>query len=139
EKTSPIIKEKEQPQSKKQNLNGSLEGLTIVLDPGHGGKDPGSIGLDGVQEKDFIMNISEKVAQQLQAAGADVVFTRTGDYFISLEQRVGISHDHNADAVISLHYNAFPVITVQGINTYFYSNGANQELASEINLLWQKM
>src|SRR5699024_2558708 len=63
EKTSPIIKEKEQPQSKKQNLNGSLEGLTIVLDPGHGGKDPGSIGLDGVQEKDLIMNISEKVAQ----------------------------------------------------------------------------
>jgi len=132
EEASPIIKEKEQPQPKKQNLNGSLEGLTIVLDPGHGGKDPGSIGLDGVQEKELIMTISEKVAQQLRAAGADVVFTRTGDYFISLEQRVGISHDHNADAFISLHYNAFPVITVQGINTYFYSNGANHELASEI-------
>src|SRR5690625_4677584 len=132
EETSPDIKEKEQPQPKKQNLNGSLEGLTIVLDPGHGGKDPGSIGLDGVQEKELIMTISEKVAQQLRTAGADVVFTRTGDYFISLEQRVGISHDHHADAFISLHYNAFPVITVQGINTYFYSNGANHELASEI-------
>jgi len=132
EEPSPIIREKEQPQQKKQNLNGSLEGLTIVLDPGHGGKDPGSIGLDGVQEKELIMTISEKVAQQLRAAGANVVFTRTGDYFISLEQRVGISQDHNADAFISLHYNAFPVITVQGINTYFYSNGANHELASEI-------
>src|SRR5699024_10684135 len=89
EKTSPIInKKKVLHQPKKLNLNGSVEGLTIVLDPGHGGKDPGSIGLDGVQEKDLIMNISEKVAQQLQAAGADVVLTRTGDYFISLEQRV---------------------------------------------------
>src|SRR5699024_4021447 len=130
EETSPIIKESEQHQPIQKNLNGSLGGLTIVLDPGHGGKDPGSIGFNGAQEKELIMTISEKVAQQLRAAGADVVFTRTGDYFISLEQRVGISHDHNADAFISLHYNAFPVITVQGINTYFYSNGANHELAS---------
>src|SRR5690625_2918566 len=132
EDTTPIVQAQEQPQQQKQSPNGSLEGLTIVLDPGHGGKDPGSIGLDGVQEKELVMTISEKVAQELRAAGADVVLTRTGDYFVSLEQRAGISNDHQADAFISLHYNAFPVITVQGINTYFYSNGANHELASEI-------
>lgn len=117
---------------KKQSANGSLEGINIVLDPGHGGKDPGSIGLDGVQEKDLIMTTTDKVARQLRDAGANVTLTRTGDYFVSLEERVRISHADNTDAFISLHYNAFPVITVQGIHTYYDSDGVNRELAQAL-------
>lgn len=116
-----------------ENPDGSLDGKTIVLDPGHGGKDPGSLGLDGVKEKDVIMSVTDEIASQLQNAGANVVLTRTGDYFLSLEERVEASHKNDADAFVSLHYNAFPVIGVQGMNTYYYSNGANHELADSIH------
>lgn len=113
--------------------NSSLDGKTIVLDPGHGGKDPGSLGLDGVKEKDVIMTVTDDIANQLRSAGADVVLTRTGDYFISLDERVKASHTNDADAFVSLHYNAFPMITAQGMNTYYYSDDTDQKLAESIH------
>lgn len=112
--------------------NGSLNGYNFVLDPGHGGKDPGAIGIGGVFEKDFIMPTADKVAKKLRNAGATVTMTRTSNYFISLEDRVKLSNSHNAHAFISLHFNASPVLTVNGLSTYFHSGGDNRVLAQDI-------
>lgn len=115
----------------KQASNQSLTGYNIVLDPGHGGKDPGAIGLGGVYEKDFISSTASKVAQQLRNAGANVILTRAGDYFVSLNERARISNAYNTHAFVSLHYNAFPIISVNGVSTY-YSSTSDKQLAREV-------
>ncbi|WP_099159227.1 N-acetylmuramoyl-L-alanine amidase [Virgibacillus ndiopensis] len=122
--------------SNKQQVAGvtssSLEGYNIVIDPGHGGKDSGAIGIDGIFEKDLIMMTADNIAQQLRAAGATVILTRTDDYFVPLDERVQISNAYNTDAFISIHFNAFPLIPIQGISTHYYSYGASQDLARDI-------
>ncbi|SHG00256.1 N-acetylmuramoyl-L-alanine amidase [Ornithinibacillus halophilus] len=110
-----------------------LDGYTIVIDPGHGGKDPGAIGINGVHEKDLILSTSKKIAKQLRENGAKVVLTRTDDYFVSLDERINIAHAHNADAFISIHYNAFSIENVQGFNTYYFSSATNRNLAKAIH------
>lgn len=112
--------------------NSSLEGYNIVLDPGHGGKDPGAIGIGGVYEKNVIMNTVNNVAQKLRDAGATVVLTRDSDYFVTLENRVELSGNYNTHAFISLHYNAYPIMAISGISTHFYAGENNRALAREI-------
>ncbi|MBY7144914.1 N-acetylmuramoyl-L-alanine amidase [Virgibacillus sp. NKC19-3] len=115
-----------------EKSSGSLEGYTIVLDPGHGGKDPGTIGLNNIYEKDLAMSTAETVEAQLADAGANVTMTRTDDNFIPLEKRAQISNESQADAFISLHYDSFPIQSVNGVTTYFHSNGADRHFAEEI-------
>ncbi|RDW22377.1 N-acetylmuramoyl-L-alanine amidase [Oceanobacillus arenosus] len=114
------------------NTGGSLAGYNIVIDPGHGGNDPGAIGLGGVYEKDLVSSTSDIVVQQLRDAGADVIVTRLGDYYISLDERAQISNSYNTDAFISLHYNAFPILGVQGVSTY-YSSDTDHQLAQSVH------
>ncbi|WP_156290118.1 N-acetylmuramoyl-L-alanine amidase [Oceanobacillus salinisoli] len=114
------------------STNSSLAGYHIVIDPGHGGNDPGAIGFSGVYEKDLITSTADKVAQQLSNAGATVTMTRTGDYYVSLEERSRISNGQQTDAFISLHYNSFPILSAQGINTYYYGT-AGRELAQDVH------
>ncbi|HLS09445.1 N-acetylmuramoyl-L-alanine amidase, partial [Lentibacillus sp.] len=111
---------------------GTLNGYTIVLDPGHGGKDPGAIGLRGTLEKSHTMNTVYSVAEGLRNAGATVILTRSNDTYVSLEDRVSLSHDYATDAFISLHYNAFPLEAVNGFSTYYYTNGNDRSLAATI-------
>ncbi|MFD1851999.1 N-acetylmuramoyl-L-alanine amidase [Oceanobacillus bengalensis] len=101
--------------------HGSLSGATIVLDPGHGGYDSGAIGLNGTYEKSMTSITADYLADELHNAGANVIVTRSGDYFVSLEERARISNSYPTDAFISLHYNAFPIISAQGISTYYIS------------------
>src|SRR5699024_4812976 len=110
--------------------NGSLEGINIMLDPGHGGKDPGSIGVNRAPEKDLTLSITDRIAQSLRNAGATVIVTRTSDHYLSLDQRVDLSHSYNTHAFISLHYNAFPIETIRGFSTFYSSD---RELANEIH------
>src|SRR5699024_7395721 len=77
-----------------QPVNGSLAGYNIVLDPGHGGKDPGSIGFNDVYEKDLINPTTDKIAQHLRDAGATVILTRKGDSYISLDERIRLSNSY---------------------------------------------
>ena len=77
----------------------------IVIDPGHGGKDPGAASGNAV-EKTIVMNTANKLKQKLEAAGAIVKMTRTGDTFPSLEQRVQFAKDNYGEIFISLHANA---------------------------------
>jgi N-acetylmuramoyl-L-alanine amidase len=107
--------------------NQSLSGYNIVIDPGHGGKDPGAVAGD-LHEKDLVTQTADNVAQKLRDEGATVIMTRTGDYFVPLDDRVRISQEYNTHAFISLHYDAFPMISINGTSTYFNS-GADRELA----------
>jgi len=112
--------------------SGTLNGYNIVLDPGHGGKDPGAIGYGDTVEKTHTMNTAFSVAEELRKAGATVIMTRSNDTYVSLEDRVNLSSAYATDAFISLHYNAFPFQGINGFSTYYYTNGNDRELAGDI-------
>ncbi len=99
--------------------------VLVVIDPGHGGRDPGAIGLGGLQEKDVILPISRQVNQILQQNGVEVIMTRSEDYFISLEGRTRLANRAQADLFVSIHANAIGGRRpdVNGIETYYYSSG----------------
>lgn len=117
---------------KEERVPGTLKGLTIVIDPGHGGNDRGTTGARGTDEKGITMLTAELLAAKLKAAGADVVMTREADTYVSLRKRVAISHQHAADAFISVHYDANPDTSIQGFTTY-YTHSAQKELAAAVN------
>jgi len=114
------------------NTSGSaVAGRIIVIDPGHGGKDPGAVSGNAV-EKTIVMNTANKLKQKLEAAGAIVKMTRTGDTYPSLEQRVQFARDNYGEIFISLHANAAGA-SAQGTET-FYSISANDNQKEDIAL-----
>jgi N-acetylmuramoyl-L-alanine amidase len=113
---------------------GLLSGYTIVLDPGHGGKDPGALGHHEVLEKDLILSTTLTIAKQLDQAGATVILTREDDSFVSLKDRVQISNQSQADAFISIHFNSYEEDYVGGFNTYYDRNGKRLAYTIQENL-----
>ncbi len=97
----------------------SLSGLKVVLDPGHGGTDPGAIGLSGVKEKDVNLDIAQKTAQYLRNMGAAVILTRTGDSYLDLPERPNVADRSGAAIFVSVHANANPSRDSNGTSTYF--------------------
>jgi len=99
--------------------------VVVLIDPGHGGKDPGAIGIGGVREKDIILPISKRITEILQQNGVQVVMTRSSDYFVSLPGRVQMAEKANADVFISIHANALGGgrSEVSGLETYYYDSG----------------
>lgn len=104
----------------------------IVVDPGHGGHDPGAVGPSGLQEKEVVLAIGLKLRDLLRdELGLDVVMTRTSDVFIPLEERTAIANKVNADLFLSVHANAAPNRNASGIETY-YLNLAKTEKAAQL-------
>jgi len=105
-------------------------GLTvrrIVIDPGHGGKDPGCRIGDGYQEKDITLSIARLLAHELrEKIGCEVFLTRDSDIFLSLEQRTAIANMKKADLFISLHVNAHKDKRIHGLETYFLNMATDQ-------------
>ncbi len=100
---------------------------TVVLDPGHGGKDPGAIAY-GMKEKDIVLNVAKRLAEHLRRdLGLTVILTRETDIYLPLEQRTAIANTNNADLFISLHINAHPSPQVNGFETYFLNLSTNEE------------
>jgi N-acetylmuramoyl-L-alanine amidase len=95
-------------------------GKTLVLDPGHGGVDAGACGRQGTREKDINLEVSMRLKDLLEEAGAKVVLTRTGDYFISLYERPYLANYLFADLFVSVHTNNHQNYNVQGIEVYHY-------------------
>jgi N-acetylmuramoyl-L-alanine amidase len=89
-----------------------------VIDPGHGGKDPGAIGRGGLTEKELNLSVSRRLAKILRARGVEVVLTRNRDVFISLGQRVRICNREKPDLFLSVHANANVSRTVTGVETF---------------------
>ncbi|MED1792343.1 N-acetylmuramoyl-L-alanine amidase family protein [Brevibacillus nitrificans] len=106
-------------------------GFLIVVDAGHGGKDPGTLGAAGNHEKDYNLAVSNKVVALLkQYKEFQVVPVRTTDVFYELSERVAIANEHNADLFLSIHANAFPKATAGGTETFYYN--ANSKTFAQI-------
>jgi N-acetylmuramoyl-L-alanine amidase len=98
--------------------------VLVMLDPGHGGKDPGAIGLGGLREVDVILPVAKRVAAILEKEGIAVKMTRNGDYFIGLDERVSIARDAGATLFVSIHANSIDNRPdVNGLETYHYNIG----------------
>jgi N-acetylmuramoyl-L-alanine amidase len=91
----------------------------IVLDPGHGGKDPGAVGPKGLREKDVVLALVKRVKPRLEARGYEVLLTRDRDVFVELKDRAKFANQKKADLFVSIHTNASKNRKVQGIETYF--------------------
>lgn len=106
-------------------------GTRVVIDPGHGGGDPGAIGIGGLREGDATLDISRQVVSLLKQQGIDATLTRTRDEEIDLEPRVQFAERANADVFVSVHANSFDAnrTDVNGIETYYFSGGDGRQLA----------
>ncbi|HEY6839024.1 MAG TPA: N-acetylmuramoyl-L-alanine amidase [Geobacteraceae bacterium] len=104
----------------------------IVIDPGHGGHDPGASGAGGTKEKDVVLQIGLKLARLLrEEQGLDVVMTRSTDVFLELQERTAIANQVGADLFVSIHANAALNRVASGIETY-YLNLAKTEKAAQL-------
>ncbi|WP_431805023.1 N-acetylmuramoyl-L-alanine amidase [Halobacillus andaensis] len=106
-----------------------LEGVRITLDPGHGGTDPGAIGVNSIYEKDVNLSTAQRTYDQLSDAGATVTMTRSGDQYVDLDERVNISHSYDTDAFISFHYNASASSSARGISSYYHDDNKDSSWA----------
>lgn len=98
--------------------------VLVMLDPGHGGKDPGAIGPSGLKEVDVIMPIAKRVADLLEKQGIAVKLTRTSDYFVGLDERVTMSREAGATIFVSIHANSIDNRPdVNGLEIYHYNLG----------------
>ncbi|GAB4324665.1 MAG: N-acetylmuramoyl-L-alanine amidase [Geminocystis sp.] len=99
--------------------------VVVMIDPGHGGKDTGAIGIGGIQEKHIVLSISQQLARILEQQGIQVRMTRDSDYFVSLQGRTEMANRINADLFVSIHANSAGANKpqVSGYETYYFQNG----------------
>ncbi len=108
------------------------EHYVVVLDPGHGGWDPGAIGVSGTREADIALSLSRKIAVELEKIlDVEVILTRNNDTFIPLVERANIANSLNADLFVSVHANAAERESAWGIETY-YLDGASDSGAARV-------
>ncbi|NDI34037.1 N-acetylmuramoyl-L-alanine amidase [Chengkuizengella sediminis] len=98
------------------------QALKVVIDAGHGGKDPGALGVNGLKEKDVNLDISFKVRNILEERGHEVILTRENDTYISLQDRVKFTNQQNADLFVSIHANAHHDPSIKGSLVIYYNN-----------------
>ena len=114
----------------------------IVVDAGHGGHDTGTIGPNGVAEKDIVLDVALRLGRLLETRlGADVIYTRDDDTFIPLETRTAIANEHQADLFLSIHANSSSDPDARGVETYylnFTSNPNALEVAARENAVSEK-
>lgn len=104
----------------------------IVIDAGHGGHDSGTIGVDGLQEKDVVLDVALRLGKLLhERLGAEIIYTRSDDTFIPLETRTAIANKAQADLFLSIHANSSRDSSARGVETY-YLNFTSQPDALEV-------
>jgi N-acetylmuramoyl-L-alanine amidase len=104
-----------------------LKVKTIVIDPGHGGKDPGAIGQLGTQEKNITLDIARKLEKKLEEyPGYKIRLTRRADQHLSLEERISFANAEKADLFISIHVNYIPSRPTNIIETYYFGPNADK-------------
>ena len=100
--------------------------LLIVIDPGHGGKDPGAMGRKGTREKDIVLKVSMQLKDMItKQLGAKVLMTREKDVFIELEKRAEFANSQKADLFVSIHVNSHPKRSVKGLELYHFGEASD--------------
>lgn len=100
--------------------------LVIVIDPGHGGKDPGALGRKGTREKDVVLNIANHLRDLFAQEGSTkVLMTRETDTFVELEDRAKFANTHKADLFVSIHINSHPQTSVKGMELYHFGEASD--------------
>ncbi|HEY9826012.1 MAG TPA: N-acetylmuramoyl-L-alanine amidase [Stenomitos sp.] len=107
----------------------------VVIDPGHGGGDPGAVGINGLQEKGVVLSVATQVAEQLRRKGMNAILTRTDDREIDLAPRVAKAEGVKADIFVSIHANSISLSRpdINGLETYYYSSKEGYKLARAIH------
>ncbi len=135
-KADPIAKVLDQtPEERRPQVRlpegGSNRLRRIVVDAGHGGKDPGAIGLRGTKEKDVTLALARVLAKRLkQEFGCQVILTRDKDVYLALEERTALANRIGADLFISIHANASKNRSVRGVETYYLNFSKNDKAAA---------
>ena len=106
----------------------------VVIDPGHGGPDPGAVGIGGLRETDVVLDVSLQLARLLQARGVQVLMTRTSEVDVDLPPRVSLANGSGADAFISLHANALSMARpdVNGIESFYFAGAGTSARAQQL-------
>ena len=106
----------------------------VVIDPGHGGPDPGAVGINGLRETDVVLDVSLQVAQLLQAKGVEVLLTRTSEVDVDLPPRVALANNSRADLFLSIHANALSMSRpdVNGVETFYFESSQSRRLAQAV-------
>lgn len=123
----PSPSEKAAPPAEKKEGVFLREVRTVVIDPGHGGKDPGAIGRGGLQEKEVVLDVSRRVKKELEKRGLKVYLTRDDDRFIALNQRPKAADRRKADIFVSIHANANHSRRIEGFEVYYLSDSVDDE------------
>ncbi len=105
----------------------------VTIDPGHGGPDPGAVGIGGIKETDIVLDIAKQMATILGNSGVQVVLTRDAEFDLDLEPRVQIAERANSTVFVSIHANAISMSRpeVNGLETFYYSSG--EQLANVVH------
>ena len=111
----------------------SIKGKIVVVDAGHGGYDPGAIGITGLQEKSYNIETALLLQDKLTALGATVILTRDDDSFISLNTRATVANQAYADIFVSIHANSSENPSVYGTSTYYYAPSSDQSLYAQLS------
>jgi N-acetylmuramoyl-L-alanine amidase len=98
----------------------------VVVDPGHGGKDPGALGINGLKEKDVALDIASRLRDELVRRGYEAVMTRTDDTYVSLADRVDFANRQGADLFVSVHANWYQNPNTKGTMVLYYDDSAPQ-------------
>lgn len=126
-KTAPVIKQEPHPLA----VSSAHKKMRIVVDPGHGGKDPGAV-RSRMREKDWNLAVGKELATLLKKAGFEVKMTRDNDTFIALSERSKISNNFKADLFVSVHTNASKNRNAHGFQVYFRSEKATDKEAADV-------
>lgn len=118
--------------TQKQKTTAPSRKYVVVIDAGHGGKDPGCIGKGGTQEKNIVLSVAKKLKTKLDAAGFRTYLTRSNDTYLKLAQRASIGEKRHADLFLSLHANANPSRAMKGFSIYTLSEKASDEEAQKL-------
>lgn len=100
---------------------------TIVIDPGHGGKDFGAVGKYKIREKDIVLDVAKELKKHLKKSGLDIILTREKDVFVSLNDRAKFANDKGADLFISVHANASRYSRVGGLEVFYLSEATDDK------------
>ena len=130
--TSPTLGTKKSLAPESLTREFGLTAKTIVIDPGHGGKDPGALGRGTLQEKAIVLSISEKLRKILTQKGYTVLMTRDTNRYIPLKQRTAFATQHKADLFLSIHANASERSKAKGIETYYLSVTSTDKASEDI-------